>query len=160
MERRGFLGGVMATLAAPAVIRPGLLMPVSTLAFPIYGPGGFLTHSMIAREFNRRLQGMVRSGLVGNTASGQSSVDVTITAYDMTCSIEDFALRYIDPAARSIAAHLNAKGSKLSIGQILPIPHGIEAGAVDDRNGVIARAITAYDLFTDTQRLRFDVRHS
>ena len=36
MERRGFLAGVAAFLAAPAIIRtPGLLMPVKAIEMPV-----------------------------------------------------------------------------------------------------------------------------
>ena len=35
LARRGFLAGLIATLAAPAIIRPGLLMPVRRILIPV-----------------------------------------------------------------------------------------------------------------------------
>lgn len=49
IERRGFIGGLIAALAAPAIIRtPGLLMPVRSfdpIVGPIYPNGPYKTFS-------------------------------------------------------------------------------------------------------------------
>lgn len=159
LKRRGLLAG----LFAPVVITtPGLLMPVSTLAFPTYGPnGGLLTHSMIAREFNRRLQAMVRAGFVpGGSPLQQSNVDMEISTMQLTLSMEMFSKRYIEPAASIIARQISENGGNLAIGAALPEPPGADYCAFSEKNGVMTRVVSAYDISIDARMLRFDVLHS
>lgn len=162
MNRRGFLTGSLAVVAAPAVITtPGLLMPVSTLALPTYGPGGILTPSMIAREFNRRLQRMVGAVVIPGTEwHEQAGVDMKVADAEFALSLEDFSARYIAPAAASIASHIDHRGGKLSIGREMHHAAGALGSAVDDRNGVFARVIHYDDIFNQHKALRLEVLHS
>lgn len=157
MNRRGFLGGLLA-LAAPAVITtPGLLMPVSTWALSTYGPGGMLTTSMIVREFNRRLQNRVPAKI--NRGSEQSCVDFNVGAADMCLSLEAFAERFIDPATANLADHILNNGGALSVGmELMPVP-GWDM-STDNRSGVFARAAHGYDIWNDRSVMRLDVPHS
>lgn len=159
MNRRGFLGGLLA-LAAPAVITtPGLLMPVSTFALPTYGRGGILTPDMIGREFSRILQGMVtRKVIPGTEDHKQTGVSFPLNSHDLTLSMEDFAKRHLLPAAAMACE--NVGDGSLSIGRIMEMPEHLITGAMVERNGVFARAVIAYDIFEDTTKMRLDVLHT
>lgn len=160
MNRRGFLGGLLA-LAAPAVITtPGLLMPVSTWALPTYGPGGVLTHEMIAREFNRKLQSRVPVSV--NHGQNVSGVSFQFTRRDLELCMEEFAERYLAPAAASTAGSIG--DGSLSVGMLLMPPWGNSHLSVNDgvgeHRGVMARALSHYDAACDGTMMRLDVLHS
>lgn len=161
MNRRGFLGGLIAAIVAPAVITtPGLLMPISTLALPTYGPDGVLTPAMIAAEFNRRLQNQVPLTIIPGTEwHEQANVDMNVSRQDLRLSLEDFTDRYLAPAAQVMANHINHRGGALSVGRIIGMPYACLA-AIDDRNGVCARMVYAHDIFSDRMMMRLDVLHS
>jgi hypothetical protein len=40
IKRRGFIAGLVSALAAPAIIRPGLLMPIKSSLVPVRFNGG------------------------------------------------------------------------------------------------------------------------
>jgi hypothetical protein len=160
MDRRGFVGSLIGALAAPALIRPGLLMRVSTLALPTYGPGGLLTMGMIAAEFNRRLQRAVPSEI--SHANSLSRVEFNFDKRDLTLSLEDYGERYLAPAAAGIGADLNEQGAALSIGVQFPPVWGVDNCAVNDRGGVSARAMTWDRPYIGKDRvvMTLDVLHS
>lgn len=50
IQRRGFLAGLAAALAAPAIIRtPGLLMPVKRVLVPNGAGAPFMANGLVAR---------------------------------------------------------------------------------------------------------------
>lgn len=157
MNRRGFIGGLLSALAAPAVVRSGLLMPVSTFALPIYGPGGVLTPMMIAAEFNQRLQSRVSAAV--NRGVRQSHVDFTAGATDLRMSLQEFGERFLAPSVAALADCIGQ--GELSVG-MMPIPAFIpmvDCG-LNERRGVFARAVHAYDVWNDAMTMRLDVMHS
>jgi hypothetical protein len=161
MNRRGLLGGLLATLAAPAIIRtPGLLMPVSTLALPVYGPSGVLTLAMIAREFNRRLQCRVPSEV--NRGRKQTAVSFDVSRFDLQLSLGEFSERFLVPAAENVAKCVG--DGALAIGEMRMIPWGyyIDGPKLrpDEHRGVIVNAISGYSVGLDRQQVRLDVMHS
>ena len=160
MNRRGFVTGFLAALAAPAVITtPGLLMPVSTLAFPTYGPGGVLTPEMIAGEFSRILQGtLTRTVIPGTENHKQSAATFEVGAADFKLSLEQFRERYLTVAAARTVDTIG--DGALCIGRIMQLPNGIDVAAQVERNGVFARAVYAYDIWDDAMKMRLDVLHS
>src|SRR5271156_2524686 len=62
LNRRGFLGGLLAVMAAPAIVRPEILMPVRSIIFPsapkiiVTGAHGSLQIDVITREAIRLFQ--------------------------------------------------------------------------------------------------------
>lgn len=72
MDRRGFLGAILATGVAPAIIRSGILMPIKGIIMPMteeigafVGFNTLLTPSMITAEALRILeQNLTLSNLV------------------------------------------------------------------------------------------------
>lgn len=161
MNRRGFLGGLIAAIAAPAVITtPGLLMPVSTLAFPTYGPGnGMLTPEMIAAEFNRKMRSRVPSGFASTVV--QSHVDVHFPSQDMLLSLEEFSDRYIAPSVAALTQTIGA--GRLALGHTIGHLQNAKFAyfsAVHSAAGVSTRAVRAYDIWTDSMPMRMDVLHS
>lgn len=160
MNRRGFLGGMLAALAAPAIIRtPGLLMPVSIFALPVYGPGGVLTDDMIAAECNRRLQRLVPAAV--NRGVEQTGISFTVPHSHFRLSVDAFAERHLDPVVHHLAQVIGP--GALSVGMQMSCPWGVDV-ATNNRNGVFARLLRARDFYPGVpsghHQLRLDVMHT
>jgi hypothetical protein len=76
MNRRGFLGGLLATLAAPAVIRSGLLMPVKPALVGFESYTSWFRWAQPSLVYDRKLQDII--GLL--TASNEILQDMTFDA--------------------------------------------------------------------------------
>ena len=165
MNRRGFLGGLLAVIAAPAVITtPGLLMPVSTLALPTYGPGGMLTPEMIAADFNRRLRSELPvkfapiSKVSGMPLYKQSGVNFEMPVQHLTLSLEEFGERYLAPAVGAI--RLTVGNGRLAQGAQFVLMPNVDFQAIHDAGGVSSRILRNYNLWDDRVETRLDVLHS
>lgn len=158
MNRRGFLGGLLAAIAAPAVITtPGLLMPVSTLALPTYGPGGgLLTPEMISAEFNRQMRSQVASGFTNS--SKQSFVEICFTSQELTLSLEEYSDRYLRPAAAQLKKTIGR--GRLALGATLSPANGVDFQGLHTVSGVSTRMVRTYDIWNDRYPMRLDVLHS
>lgn len=167
--RRGFLAGIGALLAAPAIVRPGLLMPIKPFVLmPEYAPilpvevlpatNALLTPSIIAREAAVLLKQRLAEAnplRIQSTGPVQLHVDFLHTSQDLVLSLHEFSERFIKPAIHLLADALSPTAKINS--ELLEVPKGVE-GASERYDGAALRFIRAYNVETDSLISRFDVR--
>lgn len=186
VERRGFLKGLATLLAAPAIIKPGILMPVVPPLLnlpspePLIPPGYDMqstTHlNFIAREIARKLnaklnprpgRAVLATGFVGDHHLHQLHVDMRLPPkdhLDIILSPKDYfermetvSQRFVDPAVEFFAEKIKHLGGKTFT---LPpeIPKGAHEAVVETVGEVGVRGVLAYDIYQDMMRTRFDLR--
>ncbi len=168
IHRRGFIAGLGALFAAPAIIRPGILMPVKPFlsAAPVVetadGLSAMLTPNIIAHEAARLFrETMLRRGGCSVTmadAHNQLHADFKHSSQDLLLSLPEFSKRYIAPAVTALAWAIPL-GARVS-GRKLPLPEGVDFAVSEKSGNVPMRVLRAYDVLSDEFITRFDVVHA
>ena len=161
-ERRTFLSGVAALLAAPALVRVQSIMPISPTE--TYRLGGILTWQQIADEAARILRRNLsrRTDVAGwgNAVPGgrnnQYHVDLGMSLVDITLPIQTFAARYLEPAMAGLADAIPSMTRVAA--NAIQVPDGISAGAISEGRGLGLRFVRDYDVRNDRVLTRLDVR--
>ena len=164
LSRRGLFGGVGLLLAAPAIIRPGLLMRVSAIVLPpaplIYGdgfPSAMLTSTQIVREFAKLLRDKteVRWPVVQGKLA-QTHVEFGSSCQDLTLPMKEYSDRYLAPAALALSRGIGG----VCVAPIrMETPADYDFAANWDARGLPVRMVHAYNIEEDRVRMRFDVLH-
>ena len=156
-SRRGFLFGLGALVAAPAIVKFENLMPIQVLE--TWGPNGLLTIQMITREFAKLMAlQTVGSPLFAIRGAKQSHVDMNFSTFERTLSLQQFSDRILKPAANSLARYVgNDKISSAS----LELPQGVSEATneVLPQAGIAVRGLTDYHIGTNSLLTRFDITH-
>jgi hypothetical protein len=166
MNRRGFILGLSAALAAPNVVRAGSLMPISaTDTYPI---GGILTPSMIARE----MAGIMARGLRRHndcvafrgippkqfgTLMSQHFVDMAMGPADLTLSKQAYAERFLLPAANVLIGSIGRDRTITVDAPKLPHPASGIVAAAHTASDVGVRFVAGQDVWNDRSTARFDI---
>lgn len=160
--RRGFIGGLSALFAAPALVRAESLMPISALE--TYGPGGMLTPSMLAAEAARLWRERLRTRGLGfvpyvedhgdlMNADTQVACDFSHGTQDLMLSLQSFSARWLRPSAYALAdaAPLNVQIAPRHMGQ----PRGLGFCEIVTVGGTV-RLFRSYDINRDQMITRLD----
>ena len=167
MDRRGFLGTLMAGLGA-LVIKPadGLLWMPTPEAIEVVEPSAILTLNQITMQVLRRVRDglnvevpMIVGDKIGHADRGVTLNQQWNIAARMPTELNKtgLALTHVEPIAELFIHKLKSRDIK-GCG-VLSHPHSVERCCVvrDPRSGLSVRGIQQYDLEEGDYRLRFDM---
>jgi hypothetical protein len=159
MNRRGFLGRLLASTAGLLIAPEALLWQPSPLPdLPLVVPGSLLDLKTITAQIAAGLAGELPACESVKSWPGCES-GVHWFGLDMQAPGEvgpgGLSAQYIDPVVRLLSNE--AKFRRLRRFGTLEIPPGVERAAIAEGHGVSVRGLMVYDIYRAAHVLRFDI---
>lgn len=163
LDRRAFIGTLLASIAGTAISPASILWRPSPEAAAVVDPKALLSLHQLTVEFARRLSQHVNGQIVDGSLLGQTGLrDQFSIQMGFPAEVDRYGIdsdRYIKPAVDLMARKLQLSRAT-RFGQ-LPLlanllPDGCQAALVTG-NGVSVRGVRLYDPVDDIDTLRFDV---